>query len=289
MQNELFIAIIAGLGGMLGWGFADFFAKKTIDEIGDLTTLFWAQLIGILPLTIFFLFNHNFNLNDLDLTFLILFGIVSAISYDILYKAFGKGEVSIISPIFASNAGLVVILSAFLFGEIIPTLRWLALVIIILGILATCINPKGIIKSIKKDVKKGLPEVIIALVVFSFWLVSWSNFISNKSWLLILFVRVIATITVFVMARIRGIDLKVRNKKLWIFLALIGIFDTLAFSLVSVGFSLTRFVSVVAVLSGAFSLPTIILARIFLKEKLSKIQSAGAFAIILGIIFLSLN
>jgi len=33
MQTELLIAIIAGLGGMFGWGLADFFAKKTIDSI----------------------------------------------------------------------------------------------------------------------------------------------------------------------------------------------------------------------------------------------------------------
>ena len=29
-------------GGMFGWGLADFFAKKTIDKIGDIQTLAWA-------------------------------------------------------------------------------------------------------------------------------------------------------------------------------------------------------------------------------------------------------
>ena len=41
MQSDLVIAVLAGFGGMLGWGFADFFAKKTIDEIGDVASSFF--------------------------------------------------------------------------------------------------------------------------------------------------------------------------------------------------------------------------------------------------------
>ncbi|MFN2571957.1 MAG: hydantoinase B/oxoprolinase family protein, partial [Gemmatimonadales bacterium] len=48
METTLLTAITAGLLGMLGWGCADFFAKKTIDKIGDLPTLFWGQLLGLI-------------------------------------------------------------------------------------------------------------------------------------------------------------------------------------------------------------------------------------------------
>lgn len=289
MQQGLFIAIATGFGAMLGWGLADFFAKKTIDKIGDLATLFWAQLIGIFPLALLFFFQNNIHLQNFDLIILIFFGIFSAISYDTLYKAFGKGEVSIISPIFASYAGVTVLLSAFFFGEQIPLLRWLALGVIFIGILITCINPKGILESFKKGAAiKGLPEVLLALFEFSLWLVFWSRFVGDKSWLIILFVRIFATLTLFVIAKRKKISLEVKNKNLWIYLFLIGIFDVFAFSLVSIGFSITPFTSVIAMLSGAFSLPTIILARIFLKEKLTKFQIAGAFIIISGVIFVSL-
>jgi len=46
MDNSLAVAILGGLGAMLGWGFADFFAKKTVDRIGDLASLVWAHLFG---------------------------------------------------------------------------------------------------------------------------------------------------------------------------------------------------------------------------------------------------
>jgi drug/metabolite transporter (DMT)-like permease len=45
---------------------------------------------------------------------------------------------------------------------------------------------------------------------------------------------------------------------------------------------------VVAMLGGVFSLPTIILARIFLKEKVTLAQTAGSLVVIAGIILLSL-
>ena len=293
MQQELLIAIFSGLGAMLGWGFADFFAKKTIDEIGDLATIFWAQFIGIFPLAALFLVNSdlsNFTLQKFDPFITVLFGVVSAVSYDILYKAFGKGEVSILSPIFASYAGVVVLLSAFFFGEQIPVLRWLALGVIFIGILITCVDPKSIINSFKKTSQvKGLPEVITALIMFSLWLVFWSNFVGDKSWILILFVRIVAAFTLLVMAHRKGISLMVNNRKLWKFLIFIGIFDVMAFSLVSVGFSATPHTSIIAMLSGAFSLPTIILAHIFLKEKATIIQTVGGLTIIAGIVFLSLN
>lgn len=293
MQQELLIAIFTGLGAMLGWGFADFFAKKTIDQVGDLATLFWAQFIGIFPLAALFLLNSdisNITFQKFDPFIIVLFGIVSAVSYDILYKAFGKGEVSILSPIFASYAGVVVLLSAFIFGEQIQALRWLALGVIFIGILITCIDPKSIMNSIKKTKQvKGLPEVLTALIIFSLWLVFWSNYVGDKSWIFILFVRIAAAFTLLVMAHYKGINLMVNNRKLWKFLIFIGIFDVMAFSLVSVGFSKTSYTSIIAMLSGAFSLPTIILAHVFLKEKATIIQTIGGLTIIAGIVFLSLN
>ncbi len=52
MNQELLIAVLAGLGGMLGWGLADFFAKKTIDEVGDVVSLVWAHIFGTIVLFI---------------------------------------------------------------------------------------------------------------------------------------------------------------------------------------------------------------------------------------------
>ena|SRR3989442_528736 len=150
MQKELLIAIFSGCAGMLGWGFADFFAKKTIDKIGDVTTLFWGQLIGIFPLLVLFLFNPSLpKLNNLELLFLVLLGIWSGLSYIPIYIAFGKGKVSLISPIFASYAVVVVLLSAIFLKEVIPLNRQIAFLVVFVGILLINSDPRDIFSIIK--------------------------------------------------------------------------------------------------------------------------------------------
>jgi drug/metabolite transporter (DMT)-like permease len=66
-------------------------------------------------------------------------------------------------------------------------------------------------------------------------------------------------------------------------LVLIGACDVAAFALLSIGLHSTSMVSVVAMLSGAFSLPTIVLARLFLDERLTRRQLLAASLVIAGI------
>ncbi len=293
MNSDLSIAILAGLGGMLGWGFADFFAKKTIDQIGDVTTLFWAQFIGVMPLLIIFLVHPTVpHLQRFDPLFLLAFGAISALSYIPLYTGFGKGQISLLSPTFASFAGLTALLSALLFHEHIPDLRQLAIVIIFAGILAISADPRDIKRVLRKGKHSvsGLPEVLGAMVVYSFWLVLLDHFIHGKDWVFyLLIIRVVSSLTLIVYAYIRRIGLKVQNHKLWKYLVCIGLFDIFAYSFVTYGFSVTPFTSVVAVLSGTFSLPTMVLAWLFLKERITPLQTLAAMTILAGVVIISFS
>src|SRR5207302_565666 len=110
--------ILTGITAMFGWGFADFFAKKTIDEVGSLVSLVWAHLFGTLILALvalfqIFIFNQHisFSYNLSTWGLLIFFGALQAIVYLLAYEGFGKGKLSILNPIFASYAGLAAVLS----------------------------------------------------------------------------------------------------------------------------------------------------------------------------------
>ena len=293
MNHDLSVAIIAGLGGMFGWGFADFFAKKTIDKLGDITTLFWSQVVGVLPLILIFLYHPVVpHLQRYDILFLILFGIVSAASYLPVYAGFGKGQVSLLSPIFASFAALTALLSAVIFKEPIPDRRQLAIVIVFAGILAISADPRDIKRLIRKGAHsvRGLPEVLSAMVVYSFWLVLLDHFISNKSWVFfILVIRVVSSLTLLGYSQMRHVKLEVKNRQLWKYLTIVGLFDVMAYSFVAFGFSKTSLTSVVALLSGTFSLPTIILAWLFLKERITPLQALASFTVIAGIALIALN
>lgn len=290
MQQDFLIAICTGLGAMLAWGLADFFAKKTIDKIGDYPTLFWSQMIGILPLLLILFFTRSVpTISNFNMLLIVVFGLVDAISWILLYRAFEKGNVSLLSPIFSSYAAGAVLISAFIFGESIPSLRWVAFAIISAGIILASVNIKSLIGGIKVKGISGLPEIITALLLFAFWVAFWGNFTNGKDWVFyVLLLRIVVVITIFIACKVNKISLTVSNNGLWMLLAIIGLFDVCGYSLISIGFSQTKLVSIVAMLSGAFPLPTIILARIFLKEKTTRIQAIGSLVIILGIMFLAL-
>jgi drug/metabolite transporter (DMT)-like permease len=68
---------------------------------------------------------------------------------------------------------------------------------------------------------------------------------------------------------------------------MIGVGETTAYAALTWAYSRTDLTSVIAVLSGAFSLPTIILARLFLRERMSGLQTMGAVAVLCGTMFLA--
>jgi drug/metabolite transporter (DMT)-like permease len=221
----------------------------------------------------------------------VLFGVMSAVSYLPLYRAFGKGQVSLISPIFASFAGVVVVLSAVFFGETIPGGQWLAIAIIFLGVLLISTDPRdlvGILRGREAHPTKGLPEVLAALAMYSVWLVLLDQFLSGRDWVFFLLViRSVAALTLFIYARATGQSLAVPDRQLRPFLALIGLCDVAAFSLVSYGFSQSSHTSIVAVLSSTFSVPTLILAAVFLHERINRLQKVAAAIILCGIVLVS--
>lgn len=280
------IAVVAGLGGMLGWGFADFFAKKTIDQVGDIVALFWGQLFGLVPLSVLLSFHGGpSHLSGGDLVALALFGAGSAFSYLPLYAGLGKGEVSVLSPLFASYAAVVVLLSAVLFNEHISLKLWLALSAVMVGALLLSTNLSDLRRLAgTRTAARGVPEVLGAMLMYSVWLVLLDHFIGGRDWVFILLaIRTVSTACLFGYARARRLPLLPPVSGLWRYLIVIGVFDVAAFGSISWGFARGNHPSVVAVLSSCFSIPTIVLATVFLKERLTRAQAAAVLIVLGGI------
>lgn len=297
MPPELLIAILAGLGGMLGWGFADFFAKKTIDRVGSIVSLVWAHLFGTLILGFVAIYNSVILKNQITIPtdflswgLLLFFGVLQAIVYLLAYEGFGKGQLAVMNPIFASFSGLTAVISIVFFKEVINPYIALALMAIFGGILLMNIDTRALLsKRFKIIGAPGLKEILLATVLAALWTVFWDKTVSGKDWLsYALFMYAFMTLAVVVIARLWKINLSVIAPPLWKFLILIGLCETIAYVAISLGYSTTSNTSIVALLSGAFSLPTIILARAFLKEKVTAIQTVGSLVIIVGIVILSI-
>jgi drug/metabolite transporter (DMT)-like permease len=287
-QSELAIAIVAGLGGMLGWGFADFFAKKTIDSAGDIVTLTWAHLFGTVAFLALSLLRSMLGY-PLEMPqgigiwlILILFGILQALVYLLLYRGFGKGQLAILNPVFSSFSGITALVSIAIIGETARGGQWLVLAMMFAGIMALSLDIRALSAGrIHFTRLPGLPEVAAATGIAAVWTLGWNTFIEGKDWVFCAgLMYAFMTAAILIVAFLRRTNL-VLPKGIWLDMVLIGFCETAAYCAISFGYSLTSRTSVVALISGAFSLPTLILARFFLKERVDAVQGAG-IAMIVG-------
>ncbi|HSE57057.1 MAG TPA: EamA family transporter [Candidatus Paceibacterota bacterium] len=296
MHQELIIALLAGLGGMLGWGLADFFAKKTIDEVGDIQSLAWAHVFGtgfffIIAVYKFLVLGRPivFLNPGSSLLYLIFFGVLQAIIYILVYRGFGKGQVSILNPVFASFSGIAALISIVGFGEVVSSNLVIALVIIFGGVLLINTDFSKLHLGKFNFVQvPGFKEIAAATALAAVWTVGWDKVVGGTDWVIYSFLMyAFMTVAILLFAKVKKVDLCVIKKPIWKFLLLIGFCETVAYLAISLGYSATTKTSVIALLSGAFSLPTIFLARSFLKERVTVTQTIGGFVIVIGIILLS--
>lgn len=295
MDRELFIALLAGFGGMFGWGLADFFAKKTIDQIGDIVVLAWAHVFGTAVLVCTALLQaaqgRSISVPRDYHTWLLLlcFGVAQAVIYLLVYRGFGKGQVGLLAPVFACFAGLTAVLSITIFGETIRGFLPFALSVIFAGVLLISLDANALRAKRFSFVRiAGFKEVALATLLAAFWTLFWDRFVGDKDWLgYALWMYTFMTLAILFIAALRRIRLFPVRADLWKFLFLIGLCETGAYLAITLGYSATRFTSVVAILSGAFSLPTIILARIFLREKVTALQTVGGCIAVFGIMLLA--
>lgn len=296
MPSELVIAILAGLGGMFGWGLADFFAKKTIDQVGDTVSLAWGHLFGTIVLFVMALYQFGLRGQTVSLpdSFLvwsgvIFFGILQATVYYFVYKSFGKGQVGLLSPVFASFSGFVAVVSIVILGELVTGSLLLGLAILFAGIVLINLDVKALrSRRLRFAQIPGFKEVGFATLLAILWTLFWDRFVGGKDWLVYTFYMYASmTVAIFIIAIATRVNLFVVTPKIWKFLFLIGLTEVIAYLAITWGYGATTRTSVVALLSGAFSLPTIILARMFLKEKITLVQTVGSLVIILGIMLLA--
>lgn len=294
MQTGLLIAILAGLGVMLGWGVADFSAKKTIDQIGDIPALVWAHICGSLLAVIslgIYLATAGNALPHTMLTWLGLagFGVLQGTVYLLVYRAFAKGKVSILNPIFASYAGITALAVVIFFGEPLGWLRGAALVLIFGSVLVLSAEDEPASwRKLRFGTTAGLGEIILATIIAAGWTVGWDRFVHGHNWFVyadLMYIFMAAAIGL--LAVVQRTDLRVKNHRIWPFLALIGLGEVGAYVSISLGFGRTSHAAVVVLLGGAFSVPALILARLFLGERINRYQFGGIVAIIMGVILIA--
>ncbi len=281
------LTIILGFATSLVYGFADFFGAIASRRIKPVTVTFVSGAIGLaflLALSIFV----GADFSPGALFWGTAAGITSAIAMSALYASLAIGPISVVSPLSAVISAIVPSAVGFAQGDRFSTLGFAALGAILVAVFLVGFVPG---QDVRLPSVKGLVLAVIAGGGIGVVLICLDQAPADSGLVPVILLRataaaILGAVTLFTFGA--AIRRKLRtsapiepNKesgkvpiKFWYSVAVTGLFDASAnvfFILASRIGSLT----VVSVLTALYPLGTIILARIFLKEKLARTQTIG--------------
>jgi transporter family protein len=279
-------SILAGLGGMVGWGLYDFFGGLFSKRIGNFKTFFWSQLAGLVFATLlFFAFAGNLNIPPSIAVLIPVASILYAVAYLLFFKGFELGNVSIISATMNLWSVFTMVFAFIFLGQRLSTFEFLGVLMIIVGVALVSLKWSDI-KDQNVKLLSGIKETILAALLFGiFW--NLSEIISEQiGWLsTTLFVKIgiVLFMLLFSLLVKRELSVAKTTPQIMIMILFAGVLEAAAVAIVNWGLTIGDAILVTPIASS-LSIVTIMMAVIFLKEKISKLQGFGMIIVVTGIV-----
>ena len=281
---------LLGILSALSFGVGDFLARFSSREVGFKNSLFWMLIVGaIFYLILFTFFGDSLKPNPIGLSNSFLSGILIMFGLLCLYRGLQMGPVSIVAAITASNP-LIVFLIRYALGSEPTLLQWLSTLVVISGAILVSFSANSFQESLgltKKQIKESVIISFMASITLALGLI-FSQEATNTLEPLetVIYIRFfsllgISTILLFTKSKIT------LTKKAIPILFFQGILETSGYFCLVSAYIFDK-ASIAVVISSGFGLVTIILARLILKEQISKLQSVGIFLTFLGVFGLTI-
>jgi drug/metabolite transporter (DMT)-like permease len=289
-MNNLELGILLGLIALISGGLSNAMVKTPSQVEGVNKTIFYRNLfitILLLALVILTPDKTNFSWKYAIFTFLLaIFGYIPMYYY---YKATTVGKIGVVSPVSSGNILIAIILATIFFHERLTSLQYLAIAVIIFGVVLISLNVKDFKSSKIFQVESGIPYALIAALGWGIWMAFVKISIDNLGPYLASFIGelTILLIATFLLIKSKeNFGLKT-NKSLY-FLLPIAIF-LFAWEIgYYTGLKVAN-VSIIVALSSASPIVVALFGRFFYKEKLSSKQYMAIMIIIIGMIALSIK
>lgn len=278
------MGILFGLTAALCWGIGDFVITRATRTIGALPTMFYVQLTGLLLIGLLTFTQSALTAIETEVWVTTVgIGLTNMAATLCLYRAFAVGTLSLVSPI-ASGFAVVTALLALLSGERPDPLALAGAVLLIGGVVVVSRSPGH-----NREARSlaGVPAALGAALGYgvSFWALGFVTPVLGAVWPVVITRSVALTATVLLLSRRGGLPLRV-PRAVWPFVIGASLFDTVAFVAFNYGISLD-YTAIVTALASLFSAVTVMLAWLFLRERLSAGQWAGVLVILFGVLLVS--
>ncbi len=280
--------IAFGVGAAFLWGFADFFTKKTVQAAGPVNTAFYSHLLSCMLTGILLLWlppqqSLSFSLLSTAAFGGILWGLGNAL----FSKALESGAVSVVTPVNSSYSLFVLIPSLLFLGETLSPTQLFLVTFIIVGVVFTSFK----LSEFKRMGNRSKP---VQGAVFAFlsgassglglyFLKPIAQAVGAVTGMFLLYFFSLFLMTVWYLSS-KTQPLSLRGFRLLAWISVLYVAANLTYA-----FGVSRYLaSLIAPISSAFPLVTIVLAYLFGKEKLELNQYVGIAIVVLGAAFLSI-
>lgn len=277
------IAITLALLASLTWGSADFLGGISSRMIHPLRVMVWAQLCG-LTATLMVLAvllerpTTSWVING------VVAGICGAVGIAAFYEALRTAPMSLVAPITASSVAVPVIVS-FAMGEVPTGVSIAGMIVVLIGIVAISLD-RTATSSIDSLSRRALGLSLVAALGFGGALTLLAHAggggsVGQAMWATV-GMRIGSIAFVWTFARARSTPLAPPPRRAMRAIVGVGLFEVVANTCYAVGTSIGN-LAVVAVLSSLYPAVVVLLAMVFLHERMVRHQWAGVVAAMAGV------
>jgi transporter family protein len=279
-------SILAGLGGLFGWGLYDFFGGLFSKSIGNFKTFFWSQFAGLVFVALLGVaFAINLNIPLRIVLLVPVASILYAAAYLLFFKGFELGNISIISATMNLWAVFTMLFAFIFLGQRLSIFQFAGVLIILAGVALVSLKWDDI-KNQNINLLSGVKETMVAALLFGiFWIVS-EVISENIGWVLttlIVKLGIVLFMLIFSLLVKRELMVSQTNSKIMVTILFAGVLEAAAVAVVNWGLTIGDSILVTPI-SSALSIVTIAMAVIFLKEKITALQGIGMVIVISGIV-----
>ena len=291
---------LAGLGAALSWGTMDVATALASRRLGSLKVTAGIQVVGaVLLVALAFGQGTSLPSDPVVLAAAGLLGIVGAAAYLSYFTGLRIGPISLVAGVVAAYGGLTVVLAVLVRGESLTSVQALGAAVATLGVVLTAVAFDGGIRGTRLA-GPGVIFAVMALLLFAVMTVGLAEAIDRSGWLEVLVVSRIVNSVVSIGAvvvltslahpRLRAIvqvDTIAVARTSWAIVVIAGLLDVVGLIVFAIGLEQaeTWLVGLVSSFGPAF---TILIAVLFLGERLRRAQWLGLGGVGLGMVLIAL-
>ncbi|KAA0261168.1 MAG: DMT family transporter [Chloroflexi bacterium] len=280
------LSILSGITGMFGWGLYDFLGGVFAKQIGPYKSFFWSQLAGLASMYLLAIFISP----SMDIPSVVIFlfpvaALLYSAGYLFFFKGFEVGNMSIVAATMNLWAVFTMLFAFTFMGQRLTVTQTVGVLMILTGVTLASLNWSEI-QQRKFQLSTGVREAIAGAFFFGiYWNVS-ETIVEQVGWLVstaLIKLGIVVFMLLFFAISKRGMGLAGTAGKTISAIFVMGVIEAGSVAVVNYGLTIGDAILITPIAS-ALSIVTILLAIIFLKERITKTQGIGVATAVVGIV-----